>query len=572
MILGDKNRNLLISQEHVVICRENSFIKYSQDLKKEYTNTALSMPRSFNDKLYDYSNNKIISLQTQEHKEFNVDPIIEYFKEGKEFYFIKQLKNLSYSLLNNKGVQILNFKTLYTVSENHFYYLDGLKVMRMNLSTSEKNEIITFCQEPVTFCAKYNSSQASELIAFADSSNKIHIYQGKSYRMYHWMCNKILNLKINDEYVVAVSKSGDAAQFHIKLQNIEHLFKFYGYFLDIKIKNNKIYFLTSFEFKIFDLMTNNVQHNEYLIPIANFQTSVLKKFVNTEETDIFRIKRKSTVEIINLIKNQQDASLSSIYYTNGMHTFIFNPKIKEVTSVFQMDCESNYTSGSHVFSVSQRKSNYIVNIYDLYLDRLVLNSTMNINSKTKLRIKNIFFVAGKLYVQTETDILVLNRLNILEFIIKANSDSVIRRSDDSLFISDDKGIFNISKEKYEIKQKSIKKYCFYKSKIIFFIENKGIYLDIPDRKQILEINNVIDLCIKETNESVILSLIYHHPSGKVKLAQYCGLEAIFANELNCEKLDDDINLKLIDEVDADTTSNHILPHGIFSTRQNRLLI
>lgn len=573
MILGDKNRSLILTNENITIVRESSTIKYDQEFKKEYSSSILSMPRSFGDKLYDYSENKITSLQNQEFKEFSVDPILDYFKEGKDFFFIKQQKDSSLSLLNSKSVKILNFKSPYTICNSSFYYLDNSKIMKFSLINSQRSEVIQFGKEPVLFCVKEGTTDATELVCYADLSNRIHINQGNSSKIYHWMCNRILSLTPNDDYIVAVSKSGDVAQFHSKIQKIEPLFKFNGEFLDIKINNSKIYFLTDFEFKVFSLMTNTIIHQEYLVPSpSNFSHGKISRFISLDETDVFKFKRKSTVEILNSIENKREQLLTGIFYTQGTHTFVFEPKEKEIVSVFQMDEENNFVSDRHVFSLSQRKSNCIVKVYDLFLDKLVLKNTMSISTKSKLRAKNCFYLSEKFYVQTENEISVLNKLNILEFITRVNSDSIIKSSKDFLYISDEKGIFNVVTLKYEIKQKNIRKFCIFKSKIIFYIENMGIYIDFPDRVQILEITNVIDLYFDDLANDGLIYILYHHSSGKVKLAQYKGLQNVDFSNLDKSKSCTDLKLELIDEVDVDNTANVILTKNLFASRNNRLVL
>lgn len=566
MILGDKNRNLLISSEHVIICRASSLIKYNKDFQKEYTNTTLYLPRSYNEKTYDFFNNKITSLQTLEFKEFNVGTVIDYVKVAKEFLFIKQTKK-GLALANSKGLKLLDLNSLYHIEKSNLYYLEDKKINKINLITLEKNLVLELTKEPTIFCAaeisKSDHEANSYLVAFADSSNKIHIHNGKSYKIYHWMCNKILNLTINDEYVVAVSKSGDVAQFHTKLQKVEPLFKFNGEFLDLKVKDSKLYFLSTFEFIVFDFLTNSICFTENLIPEANFQTSILKKFVNYDETDVFNIKRKTRIEIMNSLENKNCKSTSFITYSMASNVFIFDPIEKSIISIFKTDNQTNFVSDSYVFSIAQRKSNYIVKIYDFYLDKLVLSRILDISTKSKILFKNLYFINNVLYVQTDKDLYVLSKLNILEPIIKLYPDSIVKRGNGSLFTCDKKGIFNICTKKYDVKQKGIQQFSFIDSKLVFYIETKGIYLDLPDRIQILEISNIIDMRVEKIKESDVLFILYHHASGKFKLGQFA-----FENG----EIQADLKLKLIEESDADNLSSFILTNGMFSSKLNRLLI
>ena len=379
MILGDRNISILVSKENIVVHRGCSVIKYDQSFRKEYSLTILHLPRSFGEKIYDYSNNKITSLQTQEQRNFSIGPVTDYLKHEKEFFFIKNSKDI----VNKKGTKILTYKSIYCFSGSYIYWNDGTKLYKTHIQSLETSLALQLDRKPIVLCVK------KDLIIYADPSNRIHIHSKDSYKVYHWMSNKVVKLLINEEYVIAVSKTGVIAQFHIKLHKIEPLLDFKGDFLDIKIKDDKFLLLTSFEFIVFDFLSNSTCLTDYLVPDANFQVSEVKKSPDLEDSDVFKIKRKTKIENFNLIENKGICSEKITSYAYKDFAFLFDPSTQEIVSVFKMDSLLSFVSGPHMFSVSQRRSNYTIKMFDVYLDRIILVKSFNICSKANINFKNI---------------------------------------------------------------------------------------------------------------------------------------------------------------------------------------
>ena len=179
-----------------------------------------------------------------------------------------------------------------------------------------------------------------------------------------------------------------------------------------------------------------------------------------------------------------------------------------------------------------------------------------------------FFADDKLFVQEVDCFSVLNRLNILEYVTKAFPDTTGRYENSHIYVLDERGVFNICLGKYEVKQKMIRQFCLLNTHILFYIENKGIYIDLPDRIQVLELNNIIDMRSEFVDEIQTLMVLYQHNTGKFRLANYR-----FSNDITLESssIKDKPVLKLINEDDVDNLASKILAGGAFSSKTNLLI-
>jgi hypothetical protein len=121
-----------------------------------------------------------------------------------------------------------------------------------------------------------------------------------------------------------------------------------------------------------------------------------------------------------------------------------------------------------------------------------------------------------------------------------------------LFILDKKGIYNVTKKRYEVKQKKIQAFCHYKGRLIFQIEDNGIYEEDIEKKQLIKIKNVIDL--KQEGED--LNVLGLSVKGRYEIVKY--------------ELEDEVKEK--ERIIIDKQSNKILGEKIYTTKENVMII
>lgn len=498
MIFGDKNRRLLVTDQYTIISRSNSALKFQSDFTKEFIQKCFKLPRVFKSKIYDYTDGKLFSFQNNEFKNVDVQKVVDFVKISKEFFFIKHEDN-KHSVCRMDGKIVSQIGSLYSYESQHIFTLFENNIMKINPITNEKTTVLSFEKDslPLIFTA-HTTSNDDTLVAYADRLNKIYIKSNKINRIYHWMSNKILYMTIQDNYVLAVSKSGDVARFHINMQRVEPLFMFDGNFIDADCKDNRIHLLSNFEYIVFDLTTNNIIFKDILVEQADFKVSRLKKCIKEDKLqkeDMFKLKKQSTVEICNMIETEytQDGEYQ-VTYTSGNFMFVIDTKRMSVISQFKIENSSHsFICGNNLISFTMRKSNIICQIFDVFVDKLVLSKTFTFSWKDKFPVRDVFIVNERLFVLVSNTLYCLNKMNLLEVVCSDVSNAKMKYSGGRLLIIDEKGIFNPMTRKYDIKQNKIGNCTLLDGKIVFYIEEMGVYCDLPDRSQILEIKDVIDI-------------------------------------------------------------------------------
>lgn len=561
MIFGDKNRRLLVTDQHVIISRSNSALKFQNDFSREFIQRSFKHPKVFKSKVYDYVDGKLFSLQNNESKDVNIQNVIDFIKIDKEFFFIKN-ENEIHTICQMDGKIISEIGSMYFVESPYIFSLYKNSIIRLNLNNKEKTTVSAFESDslPLIFCT---STTDDTIIAYSDRLNKIHIKSNKVNRMYHWMSNKILYMIMNDDYVLAVSKSGDVARFHINIQRIEPLFKFDGSFIDSSCMNNRVYLLSNFEFIVFDLTTNNIIFKDILIEQSNFKVSSLNKYIKDDtqqKEDMFDLKKQSTIEIHNMIDLKYNPSdyEYQVSYSSGNFLFVVDTKTMNVVSQFKIENSfHNFVSGNNLISFILRKSNIICQIFDIFTDKMVLSRTFTFSWKGKFAVKDVFIVNERLFVLIANTLYSLNKMNILE-VIKEDV-SRIKYTRDRLFLIDEKGIFNPTTRSYDIKQKKVLSCTLLNGKVIFYIDEMGIFCDLPERKQIFEIKDVIDMesriIKKDKSLQEVLKVLY--------LVNGHYTIAVFTEEND--------KLIKIEEYAVDNISSRILTDETQASKTNMLL-
>lgn len=567
MIIGDKNCKLLITEQSATIIRTHSTIKYDKDYISSIQPVVLEMPKVFKNKIYDCVNNKLILIQTNEQKDLpKGNTIVDFYKIEKDFYFIRKMGEYKI-LCNILDETLLKFNSIYLFEGSNLYFFKDNKLYCFNITKKEESEIKT----PFKTSNLALFTCKNETIAFADQQNKILIFNQNNkisdsnqekHRTYHWMSKKIVFLEIYDNYVIAISKIGNVARFHIKLQKIEPLFTFNGDFVDCVCINNKIYLLTNFEFIVFDLITGNIEFKELLVGNAIYKSTFLESFKNIKnDNDIFNIKRKSSIEIPNIIQDNSIKMVPKNYITYFIdnYLFIYDPSVNKIVSLFRFDKNTkNFVCFDRCYSFIQRKSNLIILTYKIFYDKIVQIKTQDLSWKGDFTIEEVFSVKNEIYLRILQSIYKINKMGVLEKIYECKNIKLLKNlNDEYLCTVDEKGIYNVISEKYDIIQKKITNFCIFNKQYIFFIEDMGIFSDINTEREIcLKIKGIIDM--KQKDKSNIIEILRFNEEGKYVIAEYCHEE----NEFKI----------LGEEVVVEPQSNRLLSGRVSASSKSDILL
>lgn len=496
MILGDKNKKLLLTEEGLLVARRNSTIKYDNKYSKEVLETVLKNPRSFKTKIYTYHENKLTSFQTAEYKDVPITDVIDFYKVGKEFFFIKNAKRKRLSLYKLEGPALLEFTSPYCFDGHFICYLENNEFQKFDLLTQKCEKVQKINSKVVTIGFQAGEDSSRDAFAYADSSNKLNIFDKNKHRMYHWMSKEIICLRVYERFIIAVSKAGLVAKFHIDVQKIEPALEFNGTFVDLEFKSNLMFLLTSFELFVFDLATNNIIFQDIHVGVSDFCKSNLSLSVENCDKDIFNRKKQSSVSMLNLLPPPKEYNRNTVaitYILEG-HLFAFDTELQSFISLFKLENTANaFISGEYCISFVQRKSNVIVNIYSIFIDRLVLKKTMSFSLQENLDISKVFLLNMRVYLVISGKLCLLNMLGTLEKTNICLGNQIVKQTRKFLYLADENGIFNLITRKYDVKQKKVVSFTAIDDKLMFYIEDKGVYMDLEERDLIFDIKNVIDI-------------------------------------------------------------------------------
>lgn len=514
MIIGDKNRKLLLINNGVTVVRRNSIIEYDSEYKQEVRFTALKLPKVFKNKIYDHRDHKLISVLTSESQESLSGSVVDFYITESTFFLIKDTDDKK-SIHTPDGNCIVKFESPYCFGKNSMYFLSEGKLQKLSLETQKITPIDIAvdvkANVPVMMSCRSNGNGVNDYLVFADYLNKIYICKDNKCRVYHWMGGKIQYLSILDRYVLSISKKRDVARFHTSMQRIEPLFKFHGEFEDAICTETKLYLLTNFEFIIFDLITANIVLKEYTIGSARYKTCVIGLSAAAVDSDVFKVKRQTMIEALNIIKDSEVSlpSQECIAYTLGRHVFIVEPATRKIISVFELELNSvNYICETgFCYSFIQRRSSIIVKTFKIFTDRLVQRKTTEFTWKGRFDVVDVFVCGDKMYLATPRGVFTLNKMNFLEKV--ADQKGMLKLMANRLVVIDEKGILDIATKKYEIQQRNIRCCSSIGSLLLFYIENDGVYyikmgVGNDDKQCALSSKSIID--IKTTVDGTLLVL------------------------------------------------------------------
>lgn len=523
MLLGDKNMQLIVSNRHILVVRASSVVMYNTETyESKILDNKLNFVKAFSGKIYDYSRNKINSyeldtksgngnLKAISSKEFKVEEITDFYKCGKNFYFIKQFgkSRLCVFSQNLEAKSILDFKSPYSFDSFFLFAIVDNMIIRVGLNDCSKKIIQEFQNKPAMMACKYLHAENQTIVAYTDVSNKLHIFDGSNYRLYHWLTKGAEDIKIYEEFIIVASKDGKIVKFHTKLQKSQLMFEFMGIFVDMEIVDSHIYMLSDIQLQIYDLKSENVIFNDFLIPLTEI-TAFYCKMPNEEKSDVFKLKKQSKIQIKNSIPNLSEdlADQMVLAFVKEKLIFILNPQTNKICSQFTLPSDNNFISYGKVLSFTHRKSNILVNTYDIYRDFLVLVENTSISSKDKHKFLNAYYCDNKIYFLTKNGLYLIGLLGITETIAENITEGRIKSFHNKLYFIDEKGIYDVSSRNHIVKQKKIQIFAIIEDTIIFCIENRGLYADMPDRKCLFEVTNLIDLKIHKKKEQDLLAVLY----------------------------------------------------------------
>lgn len=512
--------NLLLLDKLVIVPLKSRTLVYKDKEIVASSAIVLNHPKVFNNKIYDYSNDKLTSFTVEDNdssfsiiqkrvEDFKFGQIIDFHKFGQTFIFLK-LKNSKFSLHSKSGLIVtgLEFDN-YCFSEDVFAFSHKNLLSKINLNTKEISIIKTYSFQIQNFIFD------EKMIAVTSITNKLFLGE----RSYHWLNKKATKLIFVEDSVIAVNNQG-ASQFYSRINKIAPLFTFNGIFYDIKAMDNLVVFLSDIELIIFDLTTNNVIYKRYLIEMYSSYISFTDKsaIINdfNETDDVFKAKKKSYIEIKNSISESSTKFEGLFGLLTGSNLALFE-NTSEIISLYQLPSVFNYLNNDCLISLDYRRSTIIITLYAILQNRLILADTKIITRKPKVKIENAFFIRNKIYLQEQGKCFLLNEMGILEEIGIATN---IISSYDLLLKTDEKGILDLIKNKYLIKEKNIQCIMPFKKYLIFYIPKKGLFIssacDSYINKDFICNLPVINL-IEQTKNTFLVS---YHDNGVLVYNSY----------------------------------------------------
>ncbi len=502
MILCDNNIQLLITNNSIRLLRSNSALKYNiNSYEKEPIPTFHGIVRAYDTKIYEYIDNSIINHKINEIRLFSIGPIVDFFKIESEFFFIKHDIN-STCLVNSNNKKIVDGFELYYVYSNCFFYL---------VYDSDSAYSIFFCIDLLTLKKKIIHSEKDnkifkfiandDYLIFADKLNKIHVkklnsgdnfYDEMTTIVYHYHSNKILKLSFCNNYIISVGKDGKIVRFGLKNHEQRLLFMYDCDYVSMKIFNNRIYLLTTSIFKVYDCSLENEIYKEILPSISKYRRITYAKILK-EENDVFKNKKTSTIAIeCDEIHNEEDNDDSCVGLINGNCLFLVSNNKNIV--IHNLNSYKNFLANNKIISLKKRKSYIDFYVYDICKDQLIFSKKFSLRN---INIDDFYFYDNCFYYKDGDKIFKIDTtLKITELVLKIDESMKICDLYQDFLLINLKGIYDICKGKYILKQSKVSLFCIVEENILFYIRNQGLYIDRMKKKPLIDLN-ILDVIYEE---------------------------------------------------------------------------
>lgn len=520
MILCDDNLLLLVTQSRVVISRKNSALSYDiSDGKTDFTATSIAplrgIVKTFGNKIYQYVEGTVTSLLTGEEREYPVVTAVDFHKNGPDLFFVKNHVNRRI-LLDSLGNEVAELPGPYYFDEGFLFGVHGSEIVKTDLATGSRNSL------PMTVDPSASHFlMVDGMAVFSDARNEIRVVNmGKGVPLvYHYHSNKVLKIVTDEEYLYSAGKDGRICSFSLLRDERKCLLNYKGEFVDMHVLNSRLYLLTTLNFVSYDCGTKNAIYEELLPGISLYKPLLLTDFTE-EETDLFRMKRKSTVRIENIRDVQTtrdstvDSSLSAVAILCESTLFLLVGR--EFVSEFPFGASSAFLSASNLITVETRKSKHLLNIYSIHRDALVLSSSAQID---RVPIDSLHYHDQQIYFRRGPTVYRASALGAGESVYTDDCPFSVMETELGPVIQNDRGLFSLVADNYLIKQKKISLFTIHDGRVFFYIENSGLYVSAGDERTILLDKKIIDI----RSDKTTLNILYDEDGiRKCSTCRYCS--------------------------------------------------
>lgn len=547
MILCDDNIQLLATEDEAYILRRNSMLLCNTS---SFVYSEAQVPKGRlvenNGRIYEYDGHAIRSFETGNVRSCDIGPVEGLFCHAGSFYFVKS--DLGRRVLVNEARKTLVElpSSIFHFSEGFMYSVSEGSVVRTDLTDGSCQRL--GCSLPSSarklLC---RADRDGVLTVIADSHNVVHIHGSNSTHSYNWHDNKILSMVFVDDFLVTASDSGVVSRLNLYSEGRTVLFHFFGRFIGMVSRNNKIFLLSSLYFIVYDMSTDMVAHSGVLPGCGRyFNMDPLEE--SAEPSDVFKIKRKSCTVVKNSMEaSRKDTTISSQVLGVVTEGMLFSADSSGIFGQFILQGKQNFISGEFLISIERRKKMMTIRTYRIFTTRLVLVSERDAH---KQPLTAAYVLGDSLYLRNNTDLYYLAPTGIPEIVENNVLQAVLAGS--SLLVATDKGILDIPSRSYRLKQRRITSFGVCDGDIIFCIAGKAIYWGLESKLLVADLNEVCDIILSEGQ-----LLVMHIHEGKKFLDAYV--------------IDDD-QPKLVSRSVLDSSCSKILNMNAFITGHKQLLI
>ncbi|KAI5169533.1 hypothetical protein PAEPH01_0796 [Pancytospora epiphaga] len=512
MILNDRNIKVIPSKEAIFVLRKNTAVSYKlPDFTKESSVFDSKLYRTIDGVIYGYSNGVVVRHGSADEIECGVGPVIEFVRVDGMFYFVKSKVNRM-ALVNQENRQISEFSRVFCLFGRYLYYAESVEnigeesyegvayeIIRLDVITSEVYKIGTVNGNIIQMTA-YHTEDGVDLVALADCHNNLHIVNDGRRITYKWSSNKILDVVLTEEYAIIVSKDGRVAKFSVVRDERVFLFEYHGEFTDMCVFDGKLYFLSNVYFLVYDLGMDQMVYEDVLPRPSSYSLVAVDGAVDSQSTDIFKRKKESRMEIFNSLNIHFDESSpligerENIGFVNGDIMFLLGSH--GLRSQFILNSETNFISGNKLISVVYKKTKIILQVYSIFVDKLVFLYKREIH---KVALDAVYSGISEMYIRNGNGLFFVNDMGILE---QVHDTDILEVCDlYGLKVLNSRGLFDVDTRKYICKQKQILKFCICGETLLFYVKDRGLYLysleNASERILLGVFNGLIDLSKSE---------------------------------------------------------------------------
>lgn len=517
MICNDDNKQILPTDASVTIVRRNSAFVYSlPGFSRAPSSPVSGLRRVIDGRIYRYADGVLVSETTGEERECSVGSAIDFHRADGAFYFVRCTVNRQV-LVDFSNEELIRFSGPYTFCGRFLYFSEKTDpesteqtIARFDMLSREKQCIAGIDTAIAHLACRH--SEGGDLVAVADSFNNLHVINGTERITYHWHSNKILRIVLMDDYVVAACKDRTVAKFHVGRDEKRILFRALGTFVDLCIHNNCVFFLTRSFFTVYDGGLDRVVYKD-ILPCVSSYSRVRVEDQTQEPSDVFQLKRRSKIEILNSIEKDTTADLSApaseeaVGFTCENLAFLITRG--GFVAQFLLSHSHNFITGNKLVSVETRRGKVVFHIYTIFSDRL---SYADRYEARRIPVEAVYWGESGLYAISNGKVLRVGKLGTAAPVWDAGR--VVY--DKMLFICDERGVYNADSGAFLVKQKRVGAFCVVNDEPLFSVADRGLYVDRGTRVRIGDADGLVDMA--SGSDGTFLAL--RHTPGRKVLAEY----------------------------------------------------